>query len=554
MAIPILVVTPNVGFGELICQILEETGEYVLSLASDGNEALVTTRAEKPAMGIVETALNGMEVGDLITAMRKEVPDILFLLVSPDQGANVSDYPKLQPDGVISKPVYLPDLVSRVETIFANCNVENLHRAEKKKKQPRKGTSKQPEVTEAHPAPEWLQDVNSVAQYLTRLSLESSAQASLITKNAEIWAYAGELARPAAEELARTVSSYFVNGGSGDLARFIRLEETGNEYMLYATGLGGEFILATVFSAETPFSQIRAQANSLAEALAHSPPEGELSVPPFTAVPFEGAQPEAQVPESDLWPLLGEVPPPIPTDWMPEATVSEQRHSFLDELLDDSPRDSFSEPTAVVQAQEPAPQVVTEAQPAVEFAPEPAPDLEERQPEASPEEHLAETVVSRSVREQAADPTVSSRRKAREDEITFEPVSSSVYNLTYACVLVPRFPNHHLTGDMANRLSDWITHLCVAFGWRLEHLSIRPDYLQWMVNVPPNTSPGYLMRTVRQHTSRRMFIEFPTMESDNPSGDFWAPGYLILGSTQPPPPHLVLDFIRNIRRRQGISK
>jgi REP element-mobilizing transposase RayT len=119
---------------------------------------------------------------------------------------------------------------------------------------------------------------------------------------------------------------------------------------------------------------------------------------------------------------------------------------------------------------------------------------------------------------------------------------------------VPRFPNHHLTGDMANRLSDWITHLCVAFGWRLEHLSIRPDYLQWMVNVPPNTSPGYLMRTVRQHTSRRMFIEFPTMETENPSGDFWAPGYLILGSTQPPPAHLVLDFIRNIRRRQGISK
>jgi REP element-mobilizing transposase RayT/CheY-like chemotaxis protein len=548
MAIPVLVVTPNVGFGELICQILEETGEYVLGLASNGNDALVATRAEKPAMGIVEPTLEGMEVADLVAGMRKEVPDLLLLLVSPDQGLGKNDFPELQPDGVISKPVYLPDLVTKVEGIIANCNVENLHRAEKKKKKTRKTGQKQSTADESHPAPAWLQDVNSAAQYLTRLSLESSAQASLITKDSEIWAYAGELPRPAAEELSRTVASYFVNGGSGDLARFIRLEETGNEYMLYATGLGGDYILATVFDAEMPFSQIRAQANTLAEALAQSPPKGGASVPPFTSPSSEVSVVEPVESEGDLWPLLGDVPPPIPTDWVPEATVSEHRHSFLDELLEDSPPDTFSEQTAAIRRPDAA------SEPQVQVSVEPTTDLEDQFAELAPADHLAETVVSRSVREQAADPTVVSRRKASEDEITFEPVSSSVYNLTYACVLVPRFPNHHLTGDMANRLSDWISHLCVAFGWRLEHLSIRPDYLQWMVNVPPNTSPGYLMRTVRQHTSRRMFIEFPTMESDNPSGDFWAPGYLILGSTQPPPAHLVLDFIRNIRKRQGITK
>jgi REP element-mobilizing transposase RayT/CheY-like chemotaxis protein len=570
MAIPVLVVTPNVGFGELICQILEETGEYVLGLASNGNDALVATRSEKPAMGILETNLEGMDVTDLVAGMRKEVPDMLLVLISPEQGSQTTDFPVLDPDGVLSKPVYLPDLVTKVERVFDDCGIENLHRAEKKKKKTRKAARKQIAEADAPPPPEWLQDVNSAAQYLTRLSLESSAQASLIAKEAEIWAYAGELARPAAEELARTVSSYFVNGGSGDLARFIRLEETGNEYMLYATGLGGDYILATVFDAEMPFSQIRAQASSLADALAQSPPESLIPTPPFTTTPSETMEVAASEPDADLWPLLGEIPPPIPDDWMPEATVSEQRHSFLDELLEDSPPDPFTEQTVAIKRQEIAPaaevepqveqphqplvQAEVETQPQAEVTVETTPDLEEQFVEQPQTDPLAETVVSRRVREQTADPTVASRKPASEDEITFEPVSSSVYNLTYACVLVPRFPNHHLTGDMANRLSDWITHLCVAFGWRLEHLSIRPDYLQWMVNVPPNTSPGYLMRTVRQHTSRRMFIEFPTMETENPSGDFWAPGYLILGSTQPPPAHLVLDFIRSIRRRQGISK
>ena len=537
MAIPVLVVTPNVGFGELICQILEETGEYVLGLAIDGNDALVTSRAEKPAMGIIETSLEGMELADLVSGMRKEVPDLLLLIISPEQGAQIPDFPDLSPDGVLSKPVYLPDLVTKVEGVFANSNVENLHRAEKKKKKTSQATQKPTEVADVNPAPAWLQDVNHAARYLTRLSLESSAKASLIARQNEIWAYAGELPRLAAEELARTVSSYFVNGGSGDLARFIRLEETGMEYMLYATGLGEDYILATVFDAEMPFSQIRAQANTLAEALAQAPPDDMAEVPPFMDAPGSEVTLPAGEPEGDLWPMLGEVPPPIPTDWVPEAEVGEESHSFVDELMEDTPVDAFSEQTVATQRPETAPQVqVSEATGQPEFS------------------TLADTVVSRSARPQTSDPTAPSRRAAGEDEITFEPVSSSVYNLTYACVLVPRFPNHHLTGDIANRLSDWITHLAVAFGWRLEHLSIRPDYLQWMVNVPPNTSPGYLMRTVRQHTSRRMFIEFPTMESDNPSGDFWAPGYLILGSTQPPPAHLVLDFIRNIRRRQGISK
>jgi REP element-mobilizing transposase RayT/DNA-binding NarL/FixJ family response regulator len=538
MAIPVLVVTPNVGFGELICQILEETGEYVLGLAINGKDALVTSRAEKPAMGIIETTLEGIELSELVNGMRNEVPDLLVVLISPEQGVQINDYPDLNPDGVLSKPVYLPDLVSRVEDVFANSNVENLHRAEKKKKKSSKAAAKPVEEVGVSPAPEWLQDVNDAARYLTRLSLESSAKASLIARQNEIWAYAGELPRLAAEELARTVSSYFVIGGSGDLARFIRLEETGMEYMLYATGLGGDYILATVFDAEMPFSQIRAQANTLAEALAHSPPANMGEVPPFTDPTSGAGQRRGEDGEGDLWPMLGEVPPPIPTDWVPETESAQTGHSLLDKLMEDTPADSFSEPTVATRR--------------------PGADSEPRVQVAVPQSevaHLADTVVSRSARQQAAEATAASRRKTADaDEITFEPVSSSVYNLTYACVLVPRFPNHHLTGDIANRLSDWITHLSVAFGWRLEHLSIRPDYLQWMVNVPPNTSPGYLMRTVRQHTSRRMFIEFPTMENDNPSGDFWAPGYLILGSTQPPPAHLVLDFIRNIRRRQGISK
>ena len=109
-----------------------------------------------------------------------------------------------------------------------------------------------------------------------------------------------------------------------------------------------------------------------------------------------------------------------------------------------------------------------------------------------------------------------------------------------------------MTGDLLDRLGEWVPHICIAFAWRLEYISIRPEYLQWIVNVPPATSPAYLMRILRQHTSERIFAEFPRFKKENPSGDFWAPGYLIMGGSQPPPAQLIKDFITQTRQRQGI--
>ena len=134
-----------------------------------------------------------------------------------------------------------------------------------------------------------------------------------------------------------------------------------------------------------------------------------------------------------------------------------------------------------------------------------------------------------------------------------EPISAGLYHLTYACLLVPRFSSHYLTGDLSDHLGEWLPSICVAFGWRLEFLAVRPEYLQWVVNVQPNTSPGHLMRIMRQQTSEKIFSDFVRLKRENPSGDFWAPGYLIMGGSQPHPPQLVRDYIRQTRQRQGLD-
>ncbi len=58
---------------------------------------------------------------------------------------------------------------------------------------------------------------------------------------------------------------------------------------------------------------------------------------------------------------------------------------------------------------------------------------------------------------------------------------------------------------------------------------------------------------MRQQTSQRVFRAMPTLQGQNPSHDFWAPGYLIISGSQMPSAELLTDYLEQTRRRQGVA-
>lgn len=396
----------------------------------------------------------------------------------------------------------------------------------------------------------WLSDANKAAQHLTRLTLESSAQAALITRQGNMWAYAGQLSQEAAKELTVAVTRHWDGQRGSDLLRFVRLESTKAEHMLYATRIADEVVLALVFDAETPFSTIRMQAGQLVNRLstpglteALEPLREQEPLPASHEAPTQfteeegGADPEIP----NIASILQDVPPPSPS-------LSKGQPQSPDQSGAPSapPRPFSRESSPAVHVNDLL--VSNQNDQTVEHAVE---ELNATMPSKS--RRRPETPVRR--------PAPGELDETRPHSITevagrvmLEPITPGLYNLTYACLLVPRFTSHYLTGDLSDRLSEWIPQICIAFGWRLEYLAVRPEYVQWVVNVPPSASPGYLMRIMRQQTSEKIFAEFPRLKKENPSGDFWAPGYLIMGGTQPHPPQLVKDYIKQTRVRQGLEQ
>lgn len=531
MPADILVVTSNEKTGEAIRQTMEETGLYRIHVVTNKASAIVKADESGVPLAMLDFALGEDAVHDIGRSLRTIRGNINLIIIFDDKQTPPA-FDSLRPWILVRKPFDMSDFMSAIS---------------KPNTAPTSATSEAP--TTAHP---WLSDVTKAAQHLTSLTLESSAQAALITRRNDLWAYAGGLSQNAAKEVAQTVTRNWDGQKGSDLLRFIRLESTKAEHMLYATRLASDVVLALVFDAETPFSTIRTQASQLVSDLDNN---NKVSISqPVKTIPPE-AEMEMEIGEDipQISNILNNVPPPNPhpssshtVEQAQPQTPFDPNQTRVSESLSNATAYNRNSPPArknnILASIPPNRKTIETAQSQVDFdhVEVTAPARSQPRPETPVAKPVNDTDATRE------SPTTEAARK-----LVVEPTTAGLYHLTYACLLVPRFSSHFIAGDLAERLDEWLPNVCIAFGWRLEYLAVRPDYLQWVVNVQPNTSPGYLMRIMRQQTSEKIFAEFPRMKKENPSGDFWAPGYLIMGGTQPHPAQLVRDYIRQTRQRQG---
>jgi len=541
MIVDILAVTPVPAIADAIRQSLQETGPYRIHIVNNKSAAIVKADEFACSFAILDLDLGETWVLEIGQSLRTINPQVKIIVLCLDEIPPA--LAPIRPWILLRKPFHIKDLLHTLKNSAGESVEANM-----------------PEIS-------WLEDVSIAAQHLTRLTLESSAQAALITRKNDLWAYAGGLSQSAGKEVAQTVTRNWDGQKGSDLLRFIRLESTRAEHMLYATRLAPDVVLALVFDAETPFSTIRSQANQLISTIGTEKTDinrSARSTGPLLTIPLEAPLEELYDEDDGVdVPLITEILKNIPS---PNPTMNA---SSADLKLPPAPT-AYPYTSAETRPSVPhskAELFSRESSPAV-----PLGDLLMANQPSS----LDETVKSQ-VTGDEIDVTAPSRPKQRPEtpvrrphpnelgetrpsptteaarRLSMEPIAAGLYHLTYACLLVPRFSSHYLTGDLADRLTGWLPTICVAFGWRLEFIAVRPEYLQWVVNVQPNTSPGYLMRVMRQQSSEKIFTEIPRLKKENPSGDFWAPGYLIMGGTQPHPPQLVRDYIKQTRERQGIS-
>jgi REP element-mobilizing transposase RayT len=138
--------------------------------------------------------------------------------------------------------------------------------------------------------------------------------------------------------------------------------------------------------------------------------------------------------------------------------------------------------------------------------------------------------------------------------VHFEPFAKRAYDMSYACLLIPRNPEHLLTGKVAEFISGAMRDTCATFGWELGMLQVRPQYMQWVLSATVGTPPSKCIHTIREQTSKGILEKFKQFRDKDPYKDFWAPGYLVLVSAEPHPQNIIDEFIHLTRQQQGLSR
>lgn len=594
MAANVLVATPHDTFGELLRISLEESGQYRVHLAKTATLALTLSEKVLFTLAILDADLSDFPIALLAHKLLARNPEMRLMVAPPNNDPNSPDVAAIKPHEFLSRPFYMPALLARIEQISGSPE--------------RAQVTAVPEDIPIPPVelPAWLKDRDRIEARLSSLLLDAEAGTILLLSHNDLLACVGDLAQLECSETGAALFCSWESAGRTDIVRFLHSPIGGLPRLLYARGLDDDILMALVFRGDIPLSRARQNAQHVASILAGDvtavPAQSVLARPagsPFQSSPTAvEAPPEAPSaarqpvssgeddPDDLLKALLSagrEEKPGVSTAFFEEETALESPSISLDVVLQSTgytPNESTS--TGWVTETE-------EASPTEKVVPAAAPENTHPSQPLSPTAPLPDTGLSlpwdetlptftaahlhkAPTKPLSARPTLPGEATQRSSSVRPDPpfppenllpkplssynqLVSSVQTLTYlyyTSILVPRMPDHLLKGELAHLLDETLPHLCVAFGWRLEGMMIQPDFLLWTVQISPAVTPGNLVRILRTRTSQRIFTRYPGLARENPSGDFWAPGYLIVSGSQPPAVKLLNDFINQIRRRQAL--
>lgn len=571
----ILIVTPYHDFGEMLRLGLSKSEKHCPYLTHNSDEAIQAASRNPCSLAIIDTEMTDRLFRDLWQELRTIQPEIQLVLILPE---SEEDYPSLEglaPIGCVDHLLYMPDFLELIESALPGSSPADCEPAP---------AAAEPEPELAEPNLDWLNDRALAGAHLEKQFPACSAEAALIARAEHVLAHTSQLESAAAQEMANRFTRYWNgNHGHSDLVRFIHLGKQNRPFLLYATSLVNDIVLAALYHPDTPLSQPHSQISKLARLLIHETPE--LPIPPSDLPQAEAAEEEVysqrmrmvtgslpylepvlkideEEDEEDdmagqefdpaqfhLEELLSKMPPPDP---FPPADSADWQGADSSDAADEfTPYHYPWEALSPTEAQEELPE---------EFLEQPLPNFENLEMASDnpltngwSRENSAQSPTPPS----STEAEVSSRTGTRPLKRTPRLASPSDEALTsnsaeelgdcqyaYTTFLTPVLKRHALTRELAQILAKSMSTICEKNQWKLVNMTIRPSGMLWAARIPASISTGQMVKIVREETSDYLYELHPRLKYEALSENFWAPNYLVISGCEPPDDATLKEFLQ----------
>ena len=107
----------------------------------------------------------------------------------------------------------------------------------------------------------------------------------------------------------------------------------------------------------------------------------------------------------------------------------------------------------------------------------------------------------------------------------YQSGAHTTHRLRYHLVWIPKYRRRVLEGAVASRLQALFEQACEVNEWVLHELSIQPDHVHLLIQIPPKVSVSKVVNLLKGGSSRLLRLEFPELEEFLWGDSFWCDGF-----------------------------
>ena len=380
----ILAISPDLNLLDQISAHLQEGGRFQVFCVSSGKDALALAAKHLFNLAILDAETNDLPFIPLTRELVSFLPGLKLLIYPPQ---NNSHHPVLNgviADGYLNKPFFGPEVNEKIIRALSETN--SLAGT----------TSEENTLTRL-----WIEHPEASARQIEQLLASTSASAGILLIHGQVVATSGALADETAQNVITFLTRYWTNIQSGELFRYLKMENETKTYLVYATPLFKEAALALIYHTNLPLIDIRSQVSLVRKAFLNSNTSSieAQQHPSFTANVDDSLPADSALIGSSAMSVTAEEPstPTLaaevaaPQDLAEETAIS-MAASAADSLETEEEQPGLSEKelksldSLIAEMPAPDPEVVDQATPEEEPAPiAPEPSKEEDWLKISPD-------------------------------------------------------------------------------------------------------------------------------------------------------------------------
>ena len=108
--------------------------------------------------------------------------------------------------------------------------------------------------------------------------------------------------------------------------------------------------------------------------------------------------------------------------------------------------------------------------------------------------------------------------------------SHTVYDLKYHIVWITKYRKPILRGEIAERVRALIREICKAKDVEILKGHISRDHVHIFISVPPHISVSQMVQAIKGKSSRKMMMEYKSLNRAFWGRHMWARGYFVASS------------------------